>query len=287
MKKSVKIGAGVTAFLLIAIILYFANGLVGNPVSKMIANKNGKEYISKEYRDMNLQTGAVYYSFKDGRYHIDVKSSTSKDTYFEIAISPFGKVEYDSYEDNVTNKWNTYERINSAYFNKTKKLFESKDFPYKNEIGFGDIKRSDDIEESEFEDIFSYPKYGIDVNKLELDKSYNIYELGKEAGCITLNVENEEVSVKIASEILLDVKNILDENSISFYAIDFTLEKPRDSEGMPNKDDTSIIIQQFLYKDIYINDLDKRMKIAHEKLKEYYNKLDSLPYNGKGEPIEE
>ena len=273
MKKSMKIASGITAFLLIAIILYFANGFVGNPVSKMIANKNSKEYISKEYKDINLQIEEVSYSFKDGGYHIQVKSLTSKDTYFEVVMSPFGKVVYDSYENNVTNKWNTYERINESYGSKVKKVFENKDFPYKSDICFGEIKEKDIEQSSEYKE-YNLPVYGIDRKDLILDKDYDISELGKTAGHIVFYAQNEEITLKKASEILLDIKNILSEKNIYFYAIDFTLEKPRDKDGVANPDDTSIRIEQFLYKDIYEEGLEKRLEKSQENTKKYYEKLD-------------
>ena len=274
MKKSVKIVSGITAFLLIAIILYFANGYLGNPVSKMIANKNGKEYISKEYKDMNLQTKEASYSFKDGRYHIQVKSLTSKDTYFEVVMSPFGKVVYDDYEINVTNKWNTYERINEAYESKVDEVFENKDFPYKIDICYGEIKEKDIEQNSEYYKEYNLPVYGIDRKNLILDKDYDINELGKTAGHIVFYAQNEEITLEKASEILLNIKNILSEKNIYFYAIDFTLEKPRDKDGTANPDDTSINIKEFLYKDIYKEGLEKRLEKSQENTEKYYEKLD-------------
>ena len=54
MKKSVKILAAVTAFILIGGILWFANGFLGNPISKALANNTAKKYIAKNYSDMYL-----------------------------------------------------------------------------------------------------------------------------------------------------------------------------------------------------------------------------------------
>ena len=52
MRKSIKILAGSIAFLLIIGILYFANGFLGNPISKMMANNTSRKYIEKNYPDM-------------------------------------------------------------------------------------------------------------------------------------------------------------------------------------------------------------------------------------------
>ena len=127
MKKSVKILAGITAFVLIGGILWFASGLLGNPISKALANNTAKKYIAKNYSDMDLNISEVSYSFKDGNYHTDVKLSTSKDTYFTISISPLGKLQYDSYENDVTKRNNTYIRLNEEYGEKVKEVFEDKE----------------------------------------------------------------------------------------------------------------------------------------------------------------
>ena len=71
-----------------------------------------------------------------------------------------------------------------------------------------------------------------------------------------------------------NIKDILDKENISFYAIDFTLEKPRE-DGMPNEDDTSISVEQFLYSDIYMENIEKRILKASEDLKKHYEMDDS------------
>lgn len=273
MKKSTKILAGVSAISLIIILLWFANGLLGNPISKMMANNTSKGYIAKNYPNMELNISGASYSFKTGDYYVEVKSPTSKDTHFSLTISPFGKIIGDSYDNNVLDKYNTLYRIDLAYRSKVKEVFEEEDFPYKSDIYFGDIKDKESVEVSE-DDEYSYPNYGLDREKLELDKDYNIYEVGKKAGHIVFYAEDEDISIKRTSEILLDIKDILDKENISFYAIDFSLEKPRSEDGLSNSDDTSIKVEEFLYKDIYKEDLDKRISKAHEDLQKYYEKQD-------------
>ena len=274
MKKSVKILAGLTAFVLIGGILWFANGLLGNPISKAIANNTAKKYIEENYYDMNLEVSDAFYSFKSGSYYVDVKSSTSKDTYFSISISSIGKIEYDSYEDNVIKKFNTYIRLNELYDKKIKSVFENKEFPYKSDISYGELRemtsKDSDSEYTEFG-----PAYGLNLSELELDKDYNINKIGKKSGHIVFYAQDEDISIKRASEILLDIKNILDEKNVSFHAIDFTLEKPREGEQV-NPEDKSISIEQFLYSDIYENGIENRMKKAIDNLQKHYEEQDKI-----------
>lgn len=275
MKKSVKILSGVVAFTLIGVILWFANGFLGNPISKAIVNNSARKYIEENYPNMNLEVSEISYSFKDGNYNAYIKSNTSTDTYFSVTFSPLGKIGYDSYENDVANKYNTYTRINGLYDSKVRTVFEGKDFPYKSEINFGELReqilQDTNDKYGQFE-----PKYGLDVSELELDKNYNINELGKKYGHIVLYIQETDINIKRSSEILLDVKNILDNKNISFYAIDLTIEKPLEEEEKTNGDNNSINIQHFLYSDIYEKGLEKRIKKAYDNLQEYYKEQDKI-----------
>ncbi|SCG99321.1 YfjL-like protein [Romboutsia sp. 1001713B170207_170306_H8] len=257
MKKSIKILSGGLAFLLIIVILYFANGLLGNPISKTVANNVSKEYIAKNYQNMKLNLSNASYSFKTGDYYVQVKSPISKDTHFSLTISPLGKIIGDTYESDVLGKFNTLTRIDKIYNDKVNNVIESKEFTYKSDIYFGEL--SEDM---------------LDRNKLELDKDYNLYELGKKAGHIVLYIQDEDVSFKKASEILLDIKSMLDKQSVSFYSIDFTLQKPRNENGELSSDDSYISVEKFLYKDIYEEDLENRVLKSYEDLQKYYKEQD-------------
>ncbi|WP_297136998.1 YfjL-like protein [Terrisporobacter sp.] len=274
MKKSTKICAGITAFLLIIGVMWFANGLLGNPISKTISNNSAKEYIEKNYPNMDLNISDAFYNFKTGTYDSEVKSPTSKDTHFYLSISSLGKITYNSYENDVVDRYNTFNRINESYSSKMEKVFDSNDFPYESEINFGAIMDIENLEINKNNGL-TYPIYGIDLKKLELDKDYDMYEMGKKAGHIVFYAEDEEITVKKASEILLNIKNILDKKNISFYAIDFILEKPRNEEGTPSSDDASIRIEHFLYEDIYEENLEQRISKAEKDLKKYYEIIDS------------
>lgn len=275
MKKSVKVLSGITAFVLIGGILWFANGIIGNPISKALANNTAKKYVSENYSDMEIEISDVSYNFKDGNYHVDVKSTTSKDTYFTLSLSYLGKLQYDSYEDDVVKKFNTYRRLNELYWDKVENIFENKDFPYENDLAFGEIK---EMPSEDLDGLYSDfgPVYGLNLSELELDKNYDINEIGRKAGHININVQDEDISIKRASEILLDIKNILNDKGISFYAIDFTLEKPREEDEKVNPNDESINIQEFLYTDIYEKGLEKRIEKSVDDLQKYYKEQDKI-----------
>ena len=271
MKKTIKIIAGITAIILIGILLFVANGMVGNPVSKTLAKQSASKYIQKNYPNLDLKVERVNYSFKTGSYYALIKSQTSIDTHFNLDISMTGKILYDSYESHVISGWNTWQRIDLEYRTMVDKVLNAPDFPYDSHIDFGSIE----IKETDIEIGPIRPAYGLVLEDLELDKKYDVKELAKTAGHITIYIESEEVTIKKASEILMDLKEIFDKEDVPFYAIDFALEKPRKDDGLPNDNREEIWVKDFLYSDIYEEGLEERLTKAFLELKEYYEKEDA------------
>ena len=91
-KKILKIGAAVLAVLLIVGVAWFANSLVGNPLSKALAKSTAEKHMKETYGNTDYELGEVVYSFKDGYYHAHVSSPSSIDTNFELLINGFGKL---------------------------------------------------------------------------------------------------------------------------------------------------------------------------------------------------
>lgn len=269
MKKTTKIIAGITAFILIGIILWFANGLVGNPISKMLANKSANEYIEETYPGMELEIQDATYNFKNGNYYVNVKSPTSIDTYFSLDISPTGKVLWDNYEGNVLGKFNTWNRINTEYRKMVEDIFEANDFPYESDIDYGDLK----LKEKDLNESFG-PDYGISLEELEIDRKYDIEEIAEKSGQIVFYTEDIKVDAQRASEILLDIKRIFDEKDVPFYAISFSL-KEKSKEDEKNLDGEIFDVREFLYSDIYDDSLIDRLEKAAKDLDEYYKEQDA------------
>lgn len=80
-KKVLKITALLIAVVLITGLGIFANSLVGNPVSKMLAERTAETYLAEEYGDTDFYIENIGFNFKDGNYYVHVKSPSSIDTY--------------------------------------------------------------------------------------------------------------------------------------------------------------------------------------------------------------
>ncbi|MEG1895645.1 MAG: hypothetical protein RR162_05340 [Oscillospiraceae bacterium] len=264
MKKTAKIIALVVAFALIGGVLFVTNAFVGNPISKLLATNAAQKYINEKYIGTDYIVEKVQYNFKDGGYYGRIKSPSSIDTYFSLSITSLGKVGWDSYDDMVTSRRNTYDRVDSEYRKLVRSVFEGEDFPYISDIVYGTIRENHSEQQENI-----YKDFGLETEKLVLDKQYNVPELGAKNGEIVCYIEDETVSVQRASEILLDITKILDEKNVPFYAITFVLQKPN-IEDMPNPDNSEIHLTDFLYSDIYKADLEERVQKSHNETMAYF-----------------
>ena len=270
-KKTLKTIAFITALILIIGLSWFANALLGNPISKMLATNTAKKHLAETYADTDYYIEDVRYSFKTCDYYAHIKSPSSIDTEFTLYISMFGKLELDTYEDVLTGAI-TARRIDQEYRKLVDSLLEHPSFPYSVEIGYGtlEIYPEELIGNPNVHDI---PDYSISQNSLELDKIYNVSELGQQAGHIVIYVESDIVSIEKAAEIILDIKSYFDEANIPFVAMDFTLQHIK-SEDDTRIDDEEIHVKDFLYKDIYSENMNDRVLDAHNALTKYYEELD-------------
>lgn len=110
-RNSIKILAGVAGIGLIALVLAFVNGFVGNPVSNHLAKKAAQQYVDARYNNLNLNIQKSAYNFKFDSYDALAQSSTSVDTTFYIHVDSYGNVTGDDYETEVANHYTTHRRL--------------------------------------------------------------------------------------------------------------------------------------------------------------------------------
>ena len=276
MKKCIGIIGIVLLIALIAVLIWFGNVMLGNPVSHALASKAAKAYLSDRFSDTDYEMERITHSFKDGRYHAFMVSPTSIDGDFSVCFSMMGEYCYDTY-DSVQDGWNTAQRLNSEYRKLTDTILNDPALPYDNtqvySIMFGELE----IYPKEFIDdpnVHDIPDYSLVQDDLELNKIYDIKELGAQAGHLILYVDNEVISVEETARIMLDFRSMFDEADIPFYAMDFVLRHPRTEDGQ--SDDEEIRINDFLYQDIYEEGLTERIEIAIEETAAYYAILDQM-----------
>ena len=263
-KRILKLAAFAAALALLAGVLWFSNGLLGNPVSKFLAARSARSYLADRYPGADFQVDAVNYSFKSGGYTAAVVSPTSIDSHFTLGLSMTGQVLWDGYHS-VESGWNTWLRLDGEYRALVDTVLGDPDFPYNVHIGYGSLWMEQEYGEP-------WPPYLL-CSDLELDGDYDVRQLGGACGRLTLDVRQDEVSAEEAARILLDTRRALDGANIPFYCIDFVLEHPLTEDGrLPEGD---VRLRYFPYGDIREEGLVARVKEADAEAKAYYAALDA------------
>lgn len=270
-QKTLKIIAGITAVVMIVGLGWFANAMVGNPISKALATNTAENHITETYPGTDYYIERIVYSFKDSNYHAFIKSPTSVDTEFSLQITMLGRLRLDTYDD-VLSGFNTARRLELEYRDLTDAVFTSPSFPYTCHIDFGtlEIYPGELVGRPELEDV---PSYALNQDELILDKIYDIRELGRQAGHLVIYIERDTVTTEAAVEIMLDIKERFDQAGIPFAAMDFTLWHPRPVEGKRVEGEVSVA--HFLYEDIHEDGMINRVNAADKALKEYYAEQDA------------
>lgn len=269
--KALKIPAAVVATGLIAWVCLFSNGLVGNPVSKILAERTAREYIKTQFPDTDYELEELGFSFKSGDYYAHIKSPSSEDSSFTLSIRQNGKLRYSDYDSRVTERRNTADRIMMDYRKAVERIVDGIAFPYNCSIGYGELQFIS-LADRENPDYADYPEYGLITDTLTLDGYYNLAKLGAQAGKLTLHIKDDEVSVERLSEILLGIRQTFDDAGVSFHVIDCILEKKPDENG--DYPEGRVEVMDMLYSDIHEEGLVERVRILNEKAIEYWAEED-------------
>ncbi|NMA51297.1 MAG: hypothetical protein GX951_05595 [Mollicutes bacterium] len=222
--------------------LFILSLMVGNPITRIKIKIAANKYIETNYKDKDYFIDKGYYNFKDENYYVVIKSKSSKDTYFDLIYNSKVKFIEDTYKKDVLSGSNTANRIDMKYKEIVELFLKNKFKDYLN-FGYGTIV---------FSDKYDKEKY-LNMKDLILDKDYDINEFAKEAGYITVYFYDNNLDFDRAKELLIKLKEKLDEESISFYAIDFNLSLAEHKYGTDN----DIIFKNILYSDFNSKDFAK------------------------------
>ena len=268
-KKILKTVVVIISIALVIGVCVIANAFVGNPISKHIATNTAEKHLEEKYSDRDFEIEKVIYNLKDGNYHAFIKSPNSIDSHFTVLIDMQGNLKIDNYEYSVLTGWNTANRLGNEYREKVDEILDSQSFPYAVDIGFGDIE----FIPTDYAKDPSVPDYAIIIEDLKLDGEYDINELGSKAGKLTIYIDDETVSYERLAELILEVKKIFDDAKVKFYALDFVLEYPKDENGTIKEG--RVEVRDFLYADIYEEDMIERVKASDKAANEYYAEQDA------------
>ena len=190
-------------------VLFVANTLVGNPVSKFLADRAADKVIAKKYSHLDLSREKVIYNLKDGDYIVFLEDKNSVDSQFALHFDSFGRLTWDSYDDRISNTMMRFDRVVSQYGRSLEKKY---DFPYTITLSSWDK-----------EDPAEYLKVDqpVDVKHLPYKLQAQAYGVGKDA------------TAEEAMAVLKQLQQIMDKEGLEVvdYAIDLVPEKDRGKEG--------------------------------------------------------
>lgn len=269
-KKILKIAAFVVALALIVGVCIFANGLVGNPISKLLATNTAKQYIKENHPDMDYQLDGVTFNFKFVCYNAYFTSPSSPDSSFTLMLGMDGKIIQNYYEAHVIERGNTARRLEEEYRTAVGKVLDNPSFPYNSHIDYGELQ----FIQEEYRNAEGVPPYALITNDLELDGIYDVNELGAKAGKLTLYVYDDTVTVERLAEIILDIKGMLDDAGVRFYVMDCVLEYPKPESGEWKQG--RVEVMDFLCSDIYEEGLVERVQASNDAAEDYYDEMDAI-----------
>ncbi len=203
MKKTSKIIAAIMAFTLIIGLVLFVNAWVGNPISKAIAAKSAKEYVAKEYNEINLVVEKSVYNFKFGSYMVFFRSHDSYDTAFSVYVDSLGKVVRDDYEYEVANNFTTWRRLDSELREIGDKIMrEHLTYDIENAIFTTEDIKNEDLVKILTKDIHN-PPFGIEAS---------------------VRIKNTDVSYEKMAEVMQEMATLCKEENIPIVSYSIALE---------------------------------------------------------------
>lgn len=263
-RKPLRVIAAVIAFAMIAVLLEFANELLGNPVSYLVAKNNAKKYVAENYADEGYVVEDASYFFKFKDYVVHVGKPDSEDCHFTVYYNMFGQFRGDNYENLIGNGENSRGRLSTSYSDLVRGVIESSANPYYSTkaIQFGELifEGNEEIQKG------IVRGFGLSRDILIPDKQYDIAELGAQGGLITFYADVEEATPEKAAQVLLDIDGFMEGGGVPFYAIDLTL---RTSDG------DYYFVDNFLRSDIYEEGLVERVGSVGMTVDQYNAKYDT------------
>lgn len=275
-KKILRIAALVVALALIVGVCIFANSLVGNPISKLLATNTAKQYIKENHPDMDYQLDGVTFNFKFVCYNAYFTSPSSPDSSFTLMLGMDGKIVQNYYEAHVIERGNTARRLEEEYRTAVGKVLDNPSFPYNSHIDYGELQ----FIQEEYRNAEGVPPYALITNELELDGIYDINELGAKAGKLTIYIYDDTITVERLAEIILDIKGMLDDAGVRFYVMDCVLEYPKPESGEWKQG--RVEVMDFLCSDIYEEGLVERVQASNDAAEDYYDEMDAIKKEEEG-----
>ncbi len=256
MTRTGKISA-LAAMILLILGLFVITACRG-PLTKGQVARVANSYVAQTYGDTDFYVEKIELSDKNPHlYHAYIVSPGSDDSHFIVSIDRWGKIKSDSYSNAVLSGANTADRMRKEYWDGVEAVVTSRAFPYRVTRVTADIS----FYPKEMKGTSGVPEYALFIEDLTLDASFDA-DFGAKAGNVSIDIQDDTISVERLAEILLDLKEILDNEGLPFYSITCNLADPDPATWW--EDGGRLQLIHFLSSDIYEEGMVKRVREASE-----------------------
>ena len=263
MRKKLLIALCTLPLLFLAVI---AVAFFGNPLSKALATRAAKIYMAAQYPSYTLEQ--VGYNFKDGYYYAHLTDPAQVDGNFSLSLGWWGTVLSDDYDYRVTGGENTRNRLSMEYRDLVASVLETPQAGLPLDFGFGDLE----IWSREALANDDCPAYALVTEELTRNGSYDVRELGAQAGHLVYYLQEPHPSLVRLTHWLLEIRRLMDEAGVPFVAIDLHLRDLPDEEGV--RQDSDLYVLHVPYGDIHEEDALQRVTDANRAAIAYYAQMD-------------
>ena len=254
------------AVVVLVIVIVFICAFFGNPVSRLLAARTAKGHLADHYPTYTLER--VSYNFKDGNYHAHLTDSNQVDGDFYVILTPGGKLLADTYQDRVLSGENTHLRLTMEYRAMVDAVLEAPQAGLPLDFGFGDLE----IWHREFLGNDDCPDYALVMEDLIPNGTYDVRELGAQAGHLVYYLEVTDPSAESLAHWLLEIRRLMDAGGVPFVDINLTLRYPKNEDGTST--DCDVYVLSFPYENIYEEGMVQRARQANAEAIAYYAEMD-------------
>ena len=176
-------------------------------------------YIAEQYPGNDFEITALYHVFKDNSFEVKVRSRSSADTHFIVKFNDTTlEVDWDSYEDAVTNRGNTAKRIKADYEDRVKgvlKVLTGVQSVYTDYVICSGTPGYS---------LYDSPE-GLDNRTLELDREYDTAAMGWDYGYLEVEFleSPEDLSIQRILERLWELDEAMTTAGVGYQVVKITL----------------------------------------------------------------
>lgn len=206
---------------------FWIGGMWQSHIAETVIDVKASEYIRENYPENDFVVDNAFHVFKDNCYRVKVRSSSSRDTYFELDYDDqTHELRQDSYESAVLGGYNTCQRIISEYDTLVRNALEPMPNLHRMNIDFCRYSESGSP-------TMSFSPTGLDRSTLVQDRDYDVAVMANDYGYLELEFHDSEENIHIlqALKLLTEADRILRERGVGYYVLELTLSNGTDSDN--------------------------------------------------------